>query len=128
MNGYRYAELGPMERLSSPDTCDCCGREGLKRTIKLISPAGRPVWFGCGCAAKAMGRSLKEVNKARKDAIDAARDAEWKAKQAASWAHDLRWQAFLDKHVPGKERIDQIQALGGMPTARAMFRAEGGAS
>jgi hypothetical protein len=101
-NGYRFAELGPGESLQSPDACDCCGREGLKKTVKLVNPAGRVVWFGTGCAARAMGlRPLQE--EARQDAA---------------------WTLFLSKHAPGLDRFEAIQALGGMAVARAKFKAE----
>lgn len=126
-NGFRFAELGPMERLTSPDTCDCCGREGLKRTVKLISPAGRPVWYGTGCAARAMGCPTKTVTKARKAAHDAAYAAERKQKAAESRAREAAWQAFLDANAVGVapgagNRFEQIQSLGGYAAAKAMYR------
>ncbi len=123
MNGYQFAELAPGESLQSPETCDCCGREGLKRTIKLINPEGRPVWFGVGCAAKALSVGAEVVRAARKGALDAAEAAESKARHAAWKAEDSRWQAFLDRQAgAGLDRFEQIQKLGGMSSARAQYR------
>lgn len=82
-------------------TCDCCGREGLKKTVIMAeidadgNRVGTAGHFGVVCAAKASGRSAadirKEAAKADKEAktaeqqrrhairkeIDAIRDAVW---------------------------------------------------
>src|SRR5690606_28942982 len=128
-NGYQFAELARGESLQSPSVCDCCGREGLKKTVKLVNPEGRIVWFGVGCAAKAMSCPEKLVRKAREAAIDAEttreraeRDREWRER-------DAQWQAFLDASGPEfvRNRLRQIEALGGYAKARARFLAECGA-
>lgn len=125
-NGYRYAELARGESLCSPDTCDHCGRPDLKKTVKLITPEGRVVWFGVGCAANAMGASLKAV---RAGKAKAESDLEARERQENNaWAQEQtdRWQAFLDQHAPAQhgDRFKQIEALGGWNVARAQFRAE----
>lgn len=127
-NGYRYAELARGEALQSPNVCDCCGREDLKRTIKLINPEGRSMWVGCGCAARLMGVEVKLVRKAKKAAEDRAYEAEQIAKQAANRLTDAAWQAFLDSQVPGQERYDQIRTLGGMAKARELMKQTTGQS
>jgi hypothetical protein len=82
-NGYRYAELARGEALQSPSVCDCCGREDLKRTIKLVNPEGRAMWVGCGCAARLLGTDTKTVRAAKKAAEDRAYEIEQAAKRAA---------------------------------------------
>lgn len=123
-NGYRYAELARGEAMQSPSVCDHCGREDLKRTIKLINPEGRPVWIGSGCAARLMGVDVKVVRAAKKAAEDRAYAIEQAAKQAAHKLDDAAWQAFLDCATrPGMDRYEQIRALGGMAKARELLRA-----
>ena len=68
---YSYATLALGESLSSPTVCECCGREELKKTIKLNKRYGGSVWFGVGCAAKAMSLKTSEVEKARKVQVKA---------------------------------------------------------
>lgn len=121
-NGYRFAELARGESLQSPSVCDCCGREDLKRTVKLINPKGRPVWFGAGCAAKAMGTTTKAVRIAKRAAEDAANEAERAASHAEWRLTDASWQAFLDKAAGPGERYDQIRKLGGMAKARELLK------
>jgi len=137
-NGYKYAELAIGESLGSPTVCDHCGKEELKRTIKLINPAGRVVWFGVGCAANAMGLGLKEVRRAkaaqdsdlssRERAIaDAKREAQFKLDQIegdkwAAWcaANAIRPEGIIDFDW---NLYTQIKALGGYKAARAAYLA-----
>lgn len=134
-NGYRYAELEPGESFQSPDVCDCCGREGLKRTVKLVNPAGRSVWFGVGCAARAMSVGVDEVRAARKDAEARAWQNEQKARDEARRAADEPFQAFLnDAAGTGPDvaeweggqtsRFKQLEKLGGYAAARALYAAK----
>lgn len=123
-NGYRFAELARGEALQSPSVCDCCGREDLKRTIKLINPDGRPVWYGCGCAARVMGIETKTVRAAKKAAEDRAYEAEQAAKRAQHRLDDATWQAFLDRVAPGLNRYEQIRSLGGMAKARELMKSQ----
>jgi hypothetical protein len=123
-NGFRFAELACGESLCSPTACDCCGREDLKRTVKLINPEGCVVWFGTGCAAVAMGLTKPAVRKAKKAVEDAAESAERAANDAARKVEDSRWQAFLDAQVGKADRFTQIEKLGGYAKARAKFVSE----
>jgi hypothetical protein len=123
-NGYRFAELGPGESLQSPDACDCCGREGLKKTVKLVNPTGRVVWFGTGCAARAMGLRPLEVRAAKAGAEARAEANAIAARRQEEARQDAAWTLFLSKHAPGLDRFEAIQALGGMAAARAKFKAE----
>ena len=128
-NGYKYAELARGESLTAPETCDCCGRQGLKKTIKLVNPGGRVVWYGTGCAAKAMGSQQKLVEKKRKEAIKARDDEDRRIRNAMEKAKDIAWQNWLNDmtDVPnawdGKpDRTRQIEALGGISNALALYR------
>jgi hypothetical protein len=123
LNGYSFAELGPGESLQSPDTCDCCERTGLKKTVKLVSPAGRVVWFGTGCAARAMGCQPLVVRQARA-AAEATAIEKARVERCRIWAaEDAVWGAFLAVAAPGHDgnRFKQIEALGGYSAARAAF-------
>lgn len=124
MNGYRFGELARGESLCSPEVCDCCGREGLKKTVKLISPEGRVVWFGVGCAARAMGCKPPVVRQARQEAIDTLEEQERRANWDVAQAEDARWQAWLDAHTTARgNRFKQIEELGGWTAARSGYRA-----
>jgi hypothetical protein len=123
--GFRFAELARGDSLQSPDVCDCCGREGLKRTVKLVSPGGTVVWYGVGCAARAMSVGVDVVRAARRDAAAALEANEAVARRERDRAEDAAWQAFLDRAAgPGPDRFSQIQRLGGIGPARAAWRAE----
>ena len=124
-NGFRFAELARGESLCSPTTCDCCGREELKRTIKLVHPSGRTVWYGTGCAAKAMSVGERDVKRAREEQVSADSKALASAQDAARRAEYAAFQAFLDARVPQHrgERFQQLQAMGGMQAARQAYGA-----
>ncbi len=121
-NGYRFAELARGESLQSPSVCDCCGREDLKKTVKLINPEGRPVWYGVGCAARSMGTTTKTVRAAKRAAEVAAINAEQIARNTEWRLTDASWQAFLDRAAGPGERYDQIRKLGGMAKARELLK------
>lgn len=125
--GYKFAELARGESLQSPDTCDCCDRTGLKRTVKLINPAGRVVWFGTGCASRAMGCDEDTVRKARTSAIEREATNGRMEIERARQASEAEWQAFLnDRAGHGLDRFSQIEKLGGYKVARAAFETHKG--
>lgn len=87
-------------------TCDCCGRDGLKRTVK-IAVDGKVRYFGTGCAARTYAaqwateaelvKAAKAADKAQAaaglaaqvQATEAARvtqDAAARARGYADWA------------------------------------------
>ena len=133
LNGFRFAALARGESLQSPDVCACCGRDGLKKTVKLINPAGRAVWFGTGCAARAMGVKPLVVRDAARSAEMTAADIERRERATEERAEDMRWQAFLDEVAPSAavswdgrpNRFEQIDRLGGYAAARAAYLARG---
>lgn len=49
---FRPVHLSAFERFNVPTTCGCCGREGLKTTVK-VSNGVTTMFMGTGCAAKA---------------------------------------------------------------------------
>lgn len=49
---FRPVHLSAFERFNVPSTCGCCGREGLKKTVK-VSNGAATMFMGTGCAAKA---------------------------------------------------------------------------
>jgi len=129
MNGYQYAALAPGESLQSPEACDCCGREGLKKTIKLVNPEGRAVWFGVGCAARALSEPERLVRKARDEQIETADKAQRDAAKAAHDAEQGRFSAWLLATVGAfadwdgrPNRAKQLEALGGYRAAFNAYR------
>lgn len=112
--------------------CDCCGRTGLKSTVALEAADEGTVYYGVTCAARALGRTAKEVRSEARDADRAKAAAAQAIRDASNRAHDAAWQAFLDERAGtgadvrdglGLVRFKQIQKLGGFTSARDMFNA-----
>lgn len=121
---YHPAATSALDRVDSPTTCQCCGREGLKKTVKMTDGVA-VVWMGTGCAAKAMGVGVSEYQRGAKAVQKVADDAERSEREAEHRADDAAWQAHLDALVPSLhgDRFRQIQSLGGFRVARASFEA-----
>lgn len=119
---FRPAATNAFDRLNPPTTCQCCGREDLKRTIKMTDGVA-VMWMGVGCAAKGTGVSTRELSKAEKEAQKAYDSAEYKAREKARIAEHARWSAHLDARCPEHkgEILLQIRALGGMAAAEHGF-------
>lgn len=107
--------------------CECCGREELKKTVKLAGPSGT-VRYGTGCAARALGLTGAEVTRRATAAQVEADAAASRARAAASAAEMARWTAHLIARTGGLYRYDgapdvlgMITALGGMKAAREGF-------
>lgn len=60
------------------DTCDCCGRTGLKRTVLMRLDDDSIVNYGTTCAARNTGKSHKQI----KQEVYAEQD---RIKASASW-------------------------------------------
>lgn len=104
------------------DTCDCCGRTGLKSTVALSIDDGEPVHFGVVCAARALSRPAREI---RSESSKADRERAERAaaeRKAAFDAHFAKWTAFLAATGTGSDVFTQIQSLGGIAVARALFK------
>lgn len=60
----KYQIIGTTDDVN---TCDCCGRTNLKKTVILKdTESSEEVYFGTECAAKALNWTIKEVNKLAK--------------------------------------------------------------
>lgn len=75
-----YTVLGTTDTIT---TCECCGREELKKTVALRDDSGEITYFGVTCAAKAAKWTTKAMNAAVK-AADNAKAAEQQARQNAA--------------------------------------------
>jgi hypothetical protein len=95
--------------------CECCGKDNLKHTVALSIGGGDPVFFGVTCAARAIGRTPKEVRSEAKRAekeIDRLVALEHSRIERGHFEEQREW---LNERVPGlrDDRFRQIQALGG---------------
>jgi hypothetical protein len=132
MNAAAYTFLGHDTTFGA---CDCCGRDNLKKTVKLMGPNG-VVRYGVGCAAKALGLKSTEVTARATAAQRVADAAAAKAKDEADRAERVRWFAFIAGHYAAVfggpaprnykgdlEVIASVKALGGFATVTAAYRA-----
>lgn len=109
------------------DTCECCGRKDLKRTVALADETGEVVFYGTECAAKALEIPAADVTKgARK----AQRETDRRAQAARQKQQDQAFAAWVDflRRRSGMSGVDvprMITACGGFAAARAAFAAEG---
>lgn len=53
-----------IEGYSDVPECDCCGRQGLKRTVMIRLNDGDTAYYGVVCAAKATARDAAEIKRA----------------------------------------------------------------
>ena len=58
MSDYRILGID-----DSQDTCDCCGKTGLQRVVRLANGDADPVAFGTSCAAMAMRGDKKHSSR-----------------------------------------------------------------
>lgn len=58
----------------SVNTCDCCGKTGLKFTV-AVDVAGQILHYGSVCVTRHTGKLAKVVRKEAKDSTAARRDA-----------------------------------------------------
>lgn len=82
----------------SVNTCDCCGKTGLKSTVLMLnSETGEEVHFGSVCATRHSGRKIGVIQKE----IDDRRQAIMWAieKQVAATAESRAYHAALDAAV-----------------------------
>jgi hypothetical protein len=56
----KYRILGSTNDVT---TCECCGRDNLKKTVALDDYEGNVTYYGETCAAKAMGMKVTEFKK-----------------------------------------------------------------
>jgi hypothetical protein len=132
MNAAAYTFLGHDTTFGA---CDCCGRDNLKKTVKLLGPNG-VVRYGTGCAAKALGLKSGEVTSRANAAQKEADAAAAKVKDEAGRAERNQWFSFIADHYAAVfgapaprnykgdlEVIASVKALGGFATVTAAYRA-----
>ncbi len=120
---YTPAGMTAQERLNTPTECGCCGRQGLKRTVKMVASDGGIVWLGSTCAARAMGIGEAQFARHTREADRAVASAAAEARRAAAAAEDALFDAYLVATTGRTDRREQIDALGGFAAARAAYKA-----
>ena len=105
------------------DSCDCCGKSNLKRTVALADAddGGEVVFFGTTCAARAMKIPAAEVRKGARNAQREKDQAAAVARSKAAAAAEAVWFAFLVEQTGKTSVADGIAAMGGFAAARAAF-------
>lgn len=108
------------------DSCDCCGKSNLKRTVALADAddGGEVVFFGTTCAARAMKIPAAEVRKGARDVQRAKDSAAAAARDAAARVEREAWFAFLLEKTGKTSVAEGILAMGGITTARAAFKSQ----
>jgi hypothetical protein len=100
------ARYSALEIVDSVNSCDCCGKAGLKRTVHMQDEQGRDFFFGTACASRHSGKSLASIEREVDDSKRAwkrAADLEL-ASTPESHAYDaLLQEAVNAKVTPGKE-------------------------
>jgi len=96
-------------------TCDCCGKNDLKRAVALEGEEGEVVFFGTTCTAIALGRDAKEVRKESKKAQDRRDEARRAAEQAKRDAEFVLWVEFARAKagMPNAGMPEILAAMGG---------------
>lgn len=126
-NALRPAPMTALDRAVTGGTCECCGREELKRLVKLTDGA-RVVWYGVGCAARAVGQTERVFRAAAKRAQDEHDAREAAAAAAARDAEFARWCGWVQART-GVSCPERLHAAlhevypGGAAKARADYRA-----
>ena len=124
----RYTVAGSTDER---DSCDCCGKTGLKKTVVLSdADTGEFVFFGTTCAAKATGWMSKDIRKAARTADAERRSQEQLERSRRASAELARWTEYLVGQTGGlyttmgdPDILGMVQALGGYGAARAGYRA-----
>ena len=110
------------------DSCDCCGKTGLKRTVVLADSDGEFVFFGTTCAARAMRVQVREVRAGIRNAAARQREADRRLvverdrKRSARWvAHLIARTGGLSDYAGAPDVFGMIEACGGYAAARVGF-------
>lgn len=105
-------------------SCDCCGRQDLKRTVALLGEDGDEVFFGTECAAKALELPAADVRKQSRKAQDARQRKAEAARRKAADEEFAEWCSFL-RVASGMSNAPvclMIEKLGGHKAAREQFQ------
>lgn len=108
------------------DTCDCCGRTGLKATVAIaFDDEPETMFYGRTCAARYARVKVSVIDRRVREAEQAKRDAEHAARQAQADAEDAAYAAWLTAKVGPGARIEQLRRYpGGTRAALDAFYAE----
>jgi Cys-tRNA synthase (O-phospho-L-seryl-tRNA:Cys-tRNA synthase) len=107
------------------DTCDCCGRTNLKRTVVMRHVDTHEFeYFGTTCAAHMLKIPAANVARGAKEAQRAKEDAIRKEKDRIRDEHTKQWFAFLRAETGGGEVIHMIEKLGGIVKAKELFKSK----
>lgn len=125
MGSERVKFLGSTDDVT---TCEHCGKSALKGTIALEID-GSVVYFGSTCASRALaGRGIEAspatIRRETKNADEARRDAENKAREAVAAAARDQWFAWLKAKTGKSDVFCAIESLGGYAAARALHSPE----
>ena len=104
-------------------TCDCCGREDLKRAVALENGDGAVVYFGTSCAAQALQWTDKAVTAAAKKAHAEALEAAAAARRVQADLEFAAWRNWLGARTGGTDIVAMVAQLGGWRAARAAYAA-----
>lgn len=109
------------------DTCGCCGKTGLKRTVVIRRENGDLDFFGTTCAAEALKLSAKDVTAQARRAETAKQKAADRARAKKDETAFAEWVSFLRTAtgMSGSDVGAMVTALGGFGPARAKFLARG---
>lgn len=102
--------------------CDCCGREGLKKTV-ILAIAGRQSNYGVGCAAAALREDVKVIRREAKVATDAREVAERAARAAADRASMDAWASWYQARTGCELGSRAMHDRGDLAALRAEYRA-----
>lgn len=94
---FRPIGLSAFERFNLPSTCGCCGREGLKKTVKMTDGT-TIVFMGTGCAQKAMDIDPDNFKAAQK-------------RTQLRWDRGGAYRAFLDAICPAFAGSEEKQIV-----------------
>lgn len=113
------------------DTCECCGRTGLKRTVVLavLDADGNrdgEVYYGTACAARALGRTSAQVRNESEAFVGNLRNLAQTARDslryygsaihdehelAAAYAHAHRNAIWAHKMTAGEWRDQAVEMV-----------------
>lgn len=94
------------------NSCDCCGKTGLKSTVKMERDDGEILHFGSTCATRHSGRDSKAIRHEAAAAAAARLDAATREYKATP-AYLAREARFAEAHrqgiTPGRAFADFVR-------------------
>lgn len=82
------------------NTCDCCGRSNLQKTLELVdTDSDDVVHYGTTCTGIALGINAKDAAKRTRSAIERLEEARRDAEREASAPYTARLTALVDAAI-----------------------------